>query len=66
MNEHWDWLLACTHSICDKIDNIMQKRMSTIILETGKNGNKTDNYIPRTMMWKYSCKAKKKKEIHDK
>ena len=44
----------------------MQKRMSTIILEMGKNGNKTDNYIPRTMMWKYSCKAKKKKEIHDK
>ena len=27
--------------------------MSTIILEMGKHGNKTDNYIPRKMMWKY-------------
>ena len=36
--------------------------MSIIILETGKNGNKTDNSIPRKTMWKYLQSQKKKKK----
>lgn len=60
MNEHWDWLLACTHSICDKIDNIMQKRMSTIILETGKM--ETKQIITFLGKWCGNTLAKAKKK----